>query len=77
MHDVSVVNSVTTGKEMNVRHEQSVLETSIKELDKTRDKTKKNLLHAYHDVARREERAATLALTGGSPGPAQYHIILY
>lgn len=68
LHYVIAVNSVASGKDLNVRHEQSVLETSTKELEKTRTKTKRHLLYTLHDVTRREERASTLALTGGSPG---------
>ena len=59
---------MSAGKDLNVRHEQTQLETSLKDLEKTRKRMKTELLQTQHNLVRREERAAILAATGGSPG---------
>ena len=64
----SVAATGPNAKSLNVRLEQNNLETANKELDKARSRMKTHLLHTMHDVTRREERASTLANTGGSPG---------
>ena len=69
----SAVSSTQDGKDLNVRHEQSVLETALKELDKSRSQVKSNLMKVLHDLSRREERASILALTGGSPGMYEFY----
>ena len=53
---------------LNARHEESQLETAIKQLEKARNRSKATQLKDVHDLQRREERSSVLALTGGSPG---------
>ena len=56
------------GRKLNVRHEESVMTSALKELEKARTRLKRTLLGMQHDLTRREERAAILAANGGSPG---------
>ena len=60
--------ALTSGKDFNVRHEQTTLEASLKDLEKARKRMKTELLQTQHNLVRREERASVLAATGGSPG---------
>ena len=60
--------AANAGKDLNVRHEQTALEAALKDLEKARKRMKTELLMTQHNLARREERAAILAATGGSPG---------
>lgn len=68
----AAVSDATTGRQLNVRHEQSVLEASLKELERARSKSKSHWLNQSHDLARREERASLLATIGGSPGMYEF-----
>jgi len=61
------------GRELNVRHEQSVLETTLKDLEKARTRCKASLLQTQHNLIRRQERANILSLTGGSPGMYEFY----
>jgi hypothetical protein len=56
----------------SLRHEQTLLDAAIRELEKSRNRMKKNLLQASHDVTRRLERASILASSGGSPGMYEF-----
>ena len=69
----TAVGDANSGKQLNVRHEETVLETSLKELAKARSKTKSYWLNQSHDLARREERTSLLAGVGGSPGECPIH----
>lgn len=60
--------ALNSGKDFNARHEQTTLETALKDLEKARKRAKTELLQTQHNLTRRQERASILAATGGSPG---------
>ena len=53
---------------MNSRHEQSTLESAVKDLTKTRQRCRSNLIRDTHDLERRLHRATVLSTSGGCPG---------
>ena len=61
-----------TGTNINVRLEESNVIAALVELEKSRARMKSHLLRSQHDVERRLERAAILAVTGGCPGIVIY-----
>ena len=56
------------GKKLNVRRDESRIESALKDLAQARSLSMTATLRDSHDLMRRDERASILALNGGSPG---------
>ncbi|XP_013391352.1 uncharacterized protein LOC106159584 [Lingula anatina] len=79
LDSVRELKDIVTGPEaadgstpFNPRHEETMLEASLKEMNKARTRMKTHLLRTGHDIYRRYDRATVLASTGGSPGMYQF-----
>ena len=59
---------VDLGKKLNVRRDESRIESALKDLAQARSLSMTSTLRDSHDLMRRDERASILALNGGSPG---------
>ena len=54
------------------RHEENILENTLKELQKSRSRVRTVLLRDGHDLVRRLERMSVLSETGGTPGMYEF-----
>lgn len=70
LHDLKDV--LTGPQRATGRHEENILETSMKDLQKSRARVRTILLRDGHDLVRRLERMSVLAETGGSPGMYEF-----
>ena len=65
-------NALTGTNKSSGRHEDSILETLLKDLKKSRVRVRTLILRDGHDLVRRTERASILTETGGSPGMYEF-----
>ena len=65
-------DALTGPEKASGRHEENVLESTLKDLHRSRFRVRTVLLRDGHDLVRRLERSSLLADTGGSPGMYEF-----
>ena len=69
---IDLKDALTGPQKATGRHEENILETTLKDVNKSRARVRTLLLRDGHDLVRRLERASILADTGGSPGMYEF-----